>query len=468
MSEPAGGPLELAREVLGGERCWIVGGAVRDELRGAPPSADLDLVTGADVGRAARALARAARGAAFPLSDEFGAWRVVGREHRWQVDLGPLRGDSIEADLALRDFTVNAMARPLRGGGLIDPLGGAADLAAGRLRLAGPQAIAADPLRALRLVRLACELGLRPDEAARAAARGGARGLEHVAGERVYLELRRVLASECPADGMRLALELGAAAAVLPELAALRGVSQSRYHHLDVLDHTLEVLECMARIEADPAAAFGAEHAPAVAALLATPLADEMTHGLALRFAALLHDIAKPQTRAVWEDGRVGFPGHDLAGGEVARTVLTRLHAAERMRAFVEALTRTHLRLGFLVREAPLAGEVLYDYLDACDRVAADVTVLSVADRLATRGEGQERSIERHLALAQAVIDDALRWQLGGRPPALVDGRRLIDALGLEPGPLVGELLAAIEREAFAGRLHTPQDALAFAARRIA
>jgi poly(A) polymerase len=467
MSEPRGA-LALLREVLSGSRGWLVGGAVRDELRGLPLSADLDVVIDADVAGAAKALARAAGGAAaFALSDEFGAWRVVARAHAWQADLGPLRGGTIEADLALRDFTVNAIARPLDGGGLVDPLGGAADLAAGRLALAAPGAIEADPLRSLRLVRLACELGLEPDGAARAAARESAPKLARVAAERVYGELRRVLGSSRPGEGMRLALELGCAAAVLPELEALRGVEQSRYHHLDVLDHTLAVLDRLVEVENEPVATFGAEHGDAVAALLATPLADEMTHGEVLRFGALLHDVAKPQTRAAPTGGRVGFPGHDEQGARLARAILARLRASERVRAQVEALTRTHLRLGFLVHEAPLSRRALYGYLDACDRVAADVTVLSVADRLATRGDRAEEAIMSHLELAREVIGEALRWQLGGRPRPLVRGDRLARELRIDPGPIVGELLSAIEEEAFAGAVSSAEEALAFAARRI-
>jgi len=464
----AGGARELVREVLGATPCWLVGGAVRDELLGKPEGTDLDLVIDAEVAPAARALARAARGAAFPLSVQFGAWRVVAGGHAWQADLSPLRGGAIEADLGMRDFTVNAMARALAGGELVDPLGGARDLAAGRLRIAAAGAIESDPLRALRLVRLTCELDLRPDEATIAAAREAAPMLASVAAERVYAELRRVLASSRAAAGMRLALELGCAAAILPELEALRGVEQSRYHHLDVLDHTLAVLDSLVELERDLAAAFGSRHARPLADLLALPLADEMTHGEVLRFGALLHDIAKPQTRTELADGAVRFLGHDELGARMSRAILARLRAAERVRAQVEALTRTHLRLGFLVREAPLSRRALYGYLDACDRVAADVTVLSVADRLATRGDRAEVAIARHLELARDVIPDALRWQLEGRPPALVRGDELVGALGLTPGPVVGELLAAIEQEAFAGTLRTPEDAVAFAAERIA
>jgi putative nucleotidyltransferase with HDIG domain len=277
-----------------------------------------------------------------------------------------------------------------------------------------------------------------------------------------------VIASERPVAGMRLALELGLCAVVLPELEALRGVEQSRYHHLDVLEHTLAALDSVVALQRDPGAYLGSEHAQALSGLLAAPLADLLTRGDAVRFGALMHDIAKPQTRAVAPDGRVGFPGHDRLGAAVARAILARLRAAEPMRAHVAALTLNHLRLGFLVPQAPLHRRELYRYLDACDPVAADVTLLSVADRVATRGAGSQGAIDRHLELARSVIGEALQWQLHGRPPALVRGDQLAAALGIEPGPRLGELLAEIAEEAFSGELRTAQDAVAFAASRIA
>ena len=462
------GALELVRAALGGSRCWVVGGAVRDELIGAPPSTDLDLVIDGDVAAAARALARAARGVAFSLSDDFGAWRVVGPRHAWQADLNPLRGGSLDADLRLRDFTINAIARPLAGGERFDPLGGAEDLAARRLRLVGASAIADDPLRALRLVRLACELDLEPDAAARAAAIAGADGLGAISSERIYGELRRIIAADSVVRGVRLLLELRAAEVILPELVALRGVEQSRYHHLDVLDHTVAVLECAVALAREPGVVLGEQHDGELRSLLAAPLADELTRGDALRLGALLHDIAKAHTRAVWPDGRVGFPGHDVAGAEVAREILARLRAAERVRAHVAALTRHHLRLGFLVHRAPLARRELYGYLDACDAVSADVTLLSVADRLATRGAGAEEAIERHLALARTVIGP------GATPIARASSSPRIRAAGrpsrchASAGPIIGELLAEIAEGSFAGELRSAEDAIAFAAARIA
>ena len=456
--------LTAAREALAGQPAWLVGGAVRDRLLDRP-TADLDLVLDADVRGAARALARAIRGPAFELSDEFGAWRVLAADRSWQADLSPLRGGSLEADLALRDFTVNAIAEPLAGGARIDPHGGAADLAARRLRAVGPAAFADDPLRVLRLVRLAAELGLEPERATIDLARGEAARVAAVAQERVFAELKRVLGGDGVLHSLRRMDELGLVAAILPELQALRGIEQNAYHHADVHDHTIEVLEQVVALQADPAAAFGPEHAGALRAVLAEPLADDIDRGLALRLGALLHDAAKPATLGHRDDGTPTFLGHDRAGAQLARDVLTRLRASEKLKAHVAALVRHHLRLGFLVHVRPLSRRALYGYLTACEPVEVDVTLLSVADRLATRGRKAPEAIAKHVELAREVLPEALAWRAAGRRQPLVRGDRVARTLHISEGPEIGRLLAAIDEARFAGEVSTRDEALAFAAR---
>lgn len=455
--------LELLREVLAGRTCWIVGGAIRDRLRGLGDVEDFDLVLDGDVREAARQLASAADAIAFSLSDEFGAWRVVARSGAWHADLNPLRGERIDDDLVLRDFTVNALAEPLAGGPLVDPLGGGRDLELGRLRLAAPGALDADPLRAMRLVRLSIELSLDPDELARESARRVAPRLHDVAAERVYAELRRIIASDRACDGVELLKDLGLLAAVLPELAALDGIEQSQFHHLDVGAHTLEVLRQVVELTRRPERVFGADSAVRVRALLVEPLADELSRGVALRFGALLHDVAKPATRSVDASGRVLFLGHDAQGAERSVAILARLRAAARVRAYVAAVTLHHLRLGFLVDRSPLSRADLYGYLDSCGTVGADVTLLSIADRLATRGVNADEAIERHLAVAREVIDEALRWHFEGHPTPPLRGDELADALGLDPGPRIGELLAALTCARFTGEVQGRADAIEYA-----
>jgi poly(A) polymerase len=466
------GALQIARAGLAGRRAWLVGGAVRDLVLGRPV-ADLDVVLDGDPGEGARAIASAAgvagdRAACFALSEEFGAWRVVAREGAWQVDVEQLRGGSLHADLALRDFTVNAVAEPLQGGEPIDPLGGLADLGAGRLRLAGSSALADDPLRVLRLVRVAVELELEPDLGAVEAARRHAHELGGISPERVFTELNRVIASPRAVKGIEMMGALGATEVVLPELYATRGLKQSRYHHRDVYGHTLEVLERTICLTTQDPASVLEEQLAGVLALLAEPLADGMTRGEALRWAALLHDAAKPATRAMRAfDRRVTFIGHDVLGAELAREVLGRLHTSVRLREHVAALVRHHLRLGFLVHEPqPLARSAVFDYLRACDPVEVDVTLLSACDRLATRGANAERSIEAHLALARRMLDDALRWREHGPPAPLLRGDELAQELGIALGPRVGELLEELARAQYSGEVRSREEALALASAR--
>jgi hypothetical protein len=182
--------LEAAREVLAGDEAWVVGGAVRDELLGRE-LVDLDIAV-RDPKRAARAYAKRSGGAPFPLSERHGAWRVALEEGR-TVDFTPLPG-SIEEDLATRDFTINAIARPLGGGEPVDPFGGRADLEGLRLCAVGPSVFRDDPLRLLRAVRLEDELDFRLVPETEELVREHAQLVGEPAGERILAELRRLSA----------------------------------------------------------------------------------------------------------------------------------------------------------------------------------------------------------------------------------------------------------------------------------
>ena len=453
-------PLEAARAALGDERAWVVGGAVRDRLLGRRTD-DVDVALDGDPRRAARRIARSAGGAAFQLSHEFGGWRVVGPGRAWNVDVLPLRDGDLAADLAARDFTVNAMAEPLGGGETVDPHGGREDLAAGRLRMLSEQALLDDPLRTLRAARLVTELDLRLEAGTAAAVAAHAAEIGRVAPERVFAELKRIVTSPRVRSGLELMGETGLLAAVLPELERQRGVGQSEYHHADVLGHTLEVLDAVIAMEADPAGVGLGPVAAPVAELLAEPLADDLSRGAGLRFAALLHDAAKPQTRGVRPDGRVTFVGHDREGAGVALGVFRRLRASERLAGYVAALTRHHLDLGFLVHEQPLSRRSIWRYLERTAPYSADTTLLTVADRVATRGRKAEPAIAAHLELAREMLAHAFALRAAGPRPPLIPGDQLAAELGIQPGPELGALLRRLEEDRFAGEVATREEAVA-------
>jgi poly(A) polymerase len=450
---------------------WVVGGALRDELLGRPVR-DVDVAVRGDPEPVARALASDLRGPVFRLSETFGAWRVIDRARGRVFDVSPLQAETIEEDLALRDFTVNAMARAaapealteetLPPGELIDPLGGRADLEAGLLRVLGAAAYERDALRPLRLARFAAELGFAPEPETERLTAAAAPRVAEAAGERVFGELRRLVIADGVLEGLALADRLGLLRAVLPELAELHDVEQSGYHHLDVYDHTLEVLEREIELEGRLDELFGPD-AARLEPILTEPLADELTRAQALRLGALLHDIGKPATREVRPEGRVTFMGHDRLGEQMVRSVCRRLRTSERLARFLEGLTRHHLVLGFLVHERPLDRRQVYRYLVRTAPVEVEVTLLSCADRLATRGRRADEATSAHLELARELMRAALDWREHGPPLVPIRGDELARELGIVPGPELGRLLAELAEAAYAGEVATRDEAVAVA-----
>jgi poly(A) polymerase len=458
----AASPLvALTRSALGGrEDVWIAGGAVRDAALGRDVT-DLDLAAADDPAVAAKAVAREGGGHAFELSAEFATWRAVAADGSWQVDVTALRGETIDVDLAERDFTIGAVAVPLAGGEPLDPHGGLADLDRGVLRAVGERSFAADPLRLLRAARLAAELDLEIDPGTAALARSEARRVAEAAGERQLVELRQLVGGPRPLRGLVLLDELGLTPVVLPELEALRGVEQGPNHHLDVHGHTIAVLERTLEVEAD-LERFAGDRAAETRELLDEPLADEMTRGTALRFGALLHDVGKPATRTE-QAGYVTFIGHDRDGTAIVGDLCRRLRASRALSSHLQALTLHHLRLGFLVHEAPLPPRRVHEYLRATEPVAADVTLLTVADRLSARGGGplaSEEAIAAHLELAREMLAAALDWRRDGPPRPLLPGDELAAELGIGEGPELGELLAELEAAQYAGEVTTRAEAV--------
>jgi poly(A) polymerase len=454
--------VESVRRALGGaEGVWIVGGAVRDAALGEEVR-DLDLAVAGDPKPIARAIASELGDHAFELSAEFRTWRVVSRDHGWQVDLTPLRGDSIEADLHDRDFTIGAVAVPLAGGEAIDPYAGFHDLDARILRAVSDRSFVDDPLRLLRAPRLAAQLDLEFEPKTAQLACELADRAADPAGERQLAELRQLMGGPDPLRGLRLLGELELTPVVLPEVAALRGVEQGPNHHLDVHDHTIAVLEHTLEVEGD-LGRFAGERAAEVEALLEEPLADELSRRTALRFGALFHDIAKPQTKAE-RDGFVGFRGHDQVGAEVIAGICGRLRTSRKLSQHLQALALHHLRLGFLIPEMPLPPRRVHAYLRATEPVAVDVTLLTVADPLSARGRGPIASPEMvaaHLQLAREMIAAALDWRREGPPPPLLRGDELAAELGIEPGPELGSALAELEAAQYAGEITDRKGALA-------
>jgi poly(A) polymerase len=325
------------RFAAAGHRLYLVGGVVRDVLAGHPPG-DMDLATDAPVEAIKRLAAKARPQTIYAVGEKFGTVGVIAGEHSYEITTFrrppggepppmPPPGDptppDLYADLAYRDFTMNALAYDLATAMLYDPFDGRADLAERIVRGVGDPAarFAEDPQRMLRAVRLAVQIGGWLDLETRAAATALAPLLATVAWERKAAEMNRILMAPRPSPGIRLLDDLGLLAQVIPEITPMHGMAQGPYHYKDVYEHTLQVVDRAAQLD-DPA-----------------------HPDLILRWAALLHDIAKPRTFSV-QDGEVHFFGHEVIGAHMAREILIRLRQPQEVIAQVEQLVAQHLRIG--------------------------------------------------------------------------------------------------------------------------
>jgi putative nucleotidyltransferase with HDIG domain len=455
MSSSTADPLADIRRRAPVDGAWLVGGSVRDMLLGRPVL-DIDLVVAEDPRTVARRLAGEYGGSPFPLSERHGAWRVVSGEQT--VDIAGCRGN-IEDDLGLRDFTVNAIAVSLDNGEFVDPHGGRGDLDRRLLRTVSDAVFVDDPLRLLRLPRIGHELGFDIDPSSERLASSQADLASRPSGERIFMEMKRLLGGDRPAEGLRLADRIGVLEAVLPEMAPMRGVTQSGHHQLDVWEHTLHVVEAVADIAEHPEH-YLPGHAQMVAAELATDAGDELTVAQALRLAALFHDISKPQTRVQME-ARISFMGHDRRGADAAAAVLARWKASNALIRFCRVLVREHLALGFSIPHRPLDRRTAYRYLRATEPWPAASVVLSVADRMATRGPSSRlRHLRRHSETADELLGLIAQLRADHAPP-LMRGDEIAEATGAR-GAQIKRLVDMLAEEQAAGTVATRKEALAY------
>jgi tRNA nucleotidyltransferase/poly(A) polymerase len=504
-------PNILAFIAARGVRAWLVGGYVRDQLSKIPvrglgqPSHDLDLIVPEGGIALARAIANAFGGGFFVLDRERDVARAVLRDEAGEVldvDVARLRAPDLLGDLALRDFTVNAIAVEIGAGEVpgtlpvrvFDPFDGRADLARGVIRAVAEHAFRDDPLRTLRAVRQAAELGFCIEDATASLIRRDAALLAAVSAERVRDELGRIVVAPGAWQHVCLLADLGLLRVVLPEAAALIGVAQTYPHYQDVFDHTRAVLahtEGLAALlwpagpyarpepvagDATIIASAGqwAEVADALApyaadlrAHLTQPLASGHTRRDGLFWAALAHDWGKPATSTTGPDGRIHFYEHERVGATMAEARGRALKFAADEVAYLRLMVDQHMRPSHLAKEYPPGRRALYHYFRDVGDAGPDCALLSLADHLAfwaaqpvpehpgpTGGAGA--GWPRRLGTFELILETYFRQhEAAVAPRPLLDGRQIMAEFGLKPGPQVGRLLEGLREEQAAGAVAT-------------
>ena len=460
---------------------YIVGGFVRDMLL-KRNTADIDIAVAADALEIARRVAIALDGKYVPLDTVNRIGRVVltGKEAppasgQWELDFSTFAG-SIEEDLGQRDFTINAMAIELSqlekrhtGFTIIDPFQGQRDLQQGIIKAVTRTAFESDAARLLRAVRLAYELGFTIDSETEALIRDQHHLIASVAGERIREELLRLLAIP-QSKILRYIDQLGLLTAMIPELNQLKGVEQPKEHFWDVFDHSIETVVAVDFVLRQGGWEYATDEVLAVvpwSAVLAHHFELEVSSGSTrrslLKLAALLHDIAKPQTKTIDEGGRIRFLGHAKEGAAMAVNILERLRFSGKEVRLVEIMVRYHLRPGQMSHDELPSRRAIYRYFRDTGEAGIDILFLSLADHLATRGPQLNLAQwQEHAQMVEYILSQRFQEETLVTPPKLIDGHDLINIFGISPGPKIGQLLEAVREAQAAGELTARQEALAY------
>jgi len=462
---------------------YLVGGFLRDVLL-ARDTADIDIALDADALAVAPQAAEALGGKYIPLDEASGVGRVVlpARKRtagikRWQIDFSTLKGN-IQQDLAERDFTIDAMAIELGkaaqaavdSAGFIDPFGGRDDLRQRTVRAVSDSAFQADAARLIRAVRLAAELGFHIDSATETLIRRDSLLIAGVAGERTREELLRLLALSGAGRQLAYLDELGLLTALIPELAPTRGVDQPRVHVWDVFDHSIQTVSAVEFLLREGSFEYAGEElldmvpwSARLSRYFDREVGSGSTRRSLLKLAALLHDIAKPATKTIDDDGRARFLGHPLEGAACAAAILERLRFSKREIKLVALLVKYHLRPLQMSHEGMPTRRAIYRYFRDTGDAGVDLLFLCLADHLATRGRFIDlRQWQEHARMTEYVLDRHFEEESLTVPPKLIDGHDVMDIFGLSPGPELGALLEKLHESQAAGEVTTRQQAIEY------
>ncbi len=453
---------------------YLVGGTVRDFLL-KRETQDLDVAVNMDSAKLAEELALKLNASLVPIGRTYGLTRLIvdAHGHQQTIDITAYEGDILD-DLARRDFTIDAMALPLRKGSspdvdLIDPLNATQDLKKKLIRAVNPSALEVDPARLLRAARLAAQLGFSIEASTRELIKSRASLISTIAQERVRDELMKLLAQPNSAKHLRMLDDLNLLCAIVPELEAARGVQQPKEHHWDVFYHSIEAVQAVEKVvqepslrDSDPVLKFVPWHTT-FDGYFQQEVSDGFSRFTLLKLTALLHDIAKPQTKTIEETGRMRFFGHPQEGAEVADAVLKRLRFSGRGISMVCKMIKFHLRPSQMNQPGELpTRRAIYKYYRDMGDVAIDTMFLNLADYLAARGPNIDmQDWETHCRVIEHVLSSRLETQGSQVVYKLIDGHDIMQTFGLTSGPLIGELLQLVQEAQGAGEITTREEALA-------
>lgn len=446
-----------------GVAVFLVGGAVRDLMRGIPEPRDCDFVIDGDVGAFAERFAQAVNGAVIPWDRDQIRLVYTSRGCRVCCDFSRLRGGDIGQDLRLRDFTVNACAIALvelaenDNPTIIDPCNGARDLREGRLVCCGPTCFSDDPVRMLRALRIARECGLTLDATVVDGMVRAAGLITKPARERIKREFFMVLGCSDAYGSLKLLADTGILDHILPEAAAFRGVIQSSPHRYDLFRHQMETVRHLDELIAEEFCSFEPYDAN-LRSFCGAQIEEGVNRRSLLILAGLLHDSGKSRTGKKAQ-GRITFHGHEREGEMINRAIARRIGLGKTAQRIVCGLTRSHMRILQLSLQKTVTQRAKIRLVRDCEDIFWELLPLAIADRSAAGDEDNEAAAAlQRLAveLAQLRCESSYSAQ---RSPLLTgdDVRRV---LAISESPEVGRILKELHEREERGLCDTREEAL--------
>ncbi len=444
---------------------YLVGGAVRDHLLDRE-SKDMDIAcvkpeeTASLIGQYHNASV-----VLFNKKQNAVCYRVIDRNNKDDfLDIVQLRNNAISEDLQERDFTFNSIAIQMNRKGqikkMIDPLNGIEDLQNRRIRISSLHAFQSDPLRILRAFRFSAELNFDLETMTKQLLHEQFSLISSISIERIMAEIFKIFATDQATQHIRHMDKIGLLEILFPEIQKMKGCSQNDYHHLDVWDHSMLVLENCEQILSNLNHYFP-ESADRIQNIL------NMNNRLVLmKMAALFHDIGKPETRKTDKNSNnITFHNHDRAGQEIISSMAKRIKLSGQDQIFLESMVDNHMHILFLSRPDVTEKTVLKWLRKSGDNFIP-LVIIEMADCKSTLGPASSKAfLDHHLNWSKGIINnyfDEIRQKI--EKVSIINGNDLI-ALGMSPGPRLGRILSAIREAQDLGTIQNYKQGVALAKR---
>ncbi len=438
-------------------QAYLVGGSVRDVVRGAQPT-DYDIVAAEAPLRYARSLADRLNGKVISLGKErFSVHRVV--SENLTVDVTALKGKDIETDLMARDFTINALAWDLTNGQIIDRLDGMKDLQAKQVRMVSADAFSDDPARLVRAFRMAATMDFQIEPGTLHAIADHAEAISKVAGERIWAELELIVSCSRSLPVLRLMAASSVLFHIMPELRPMQGCRQNRHHNADVLVHTFQAYHALERLLDEPNRLDSRSVTKWISAM---PPDDRVD----LKFALLLHDTGKPETRSGPNERCVHFYGHAALGATIASRVCRRLRISRRHQDRIGSIVRHHQRplsLFLAQQRSGLRPKTLGRFFRKSGDAAPYILIHAIADDLGKRDPHEDRRNPK-IDFYGGLMEKYFETEATHAAAPLINGHDLIKIFELSPSPRLGRILNSIKELQMAGAITHREQALRWVA----